>query len=314
MGRLVMMALAGVILGLGGSHRVARAGDQPAASGKSDAVVFPDILYADTQGADPHYHRLDLYMPRGEKGVPVMLFLHGGSWKRGDKNNLFGINKSLAQFCARHHIGVALANYRLSPAVRHPEHVKDAARAFAWLHRHVRRYGGDPGRLFVSGHSAGAHLAALLATDPSHLKAEGLSLANVRGVMPFSGVFQIPAENALFDAAFGTDVNVRRAASPTWQVSHWSPLTAKEAPPFLVLYADGDFTSCGKEPAEEFARALRAKGAAVKILEIPQRNHLTILVNASNESDPAGKALVEFIRDRCRDGRERPASENRHGT
>ncbi len=311
-GRFVVMALAGAVLGLGGSHRVARAEDRPAASGKSDAQVFPEILYADAQGADPHYHRLDLYMPRGETGVPVMLFLHGGSWKRGDKNNLFGLNKNLALFCVRHHIGVALANYRLSPAVKHPEHVKDVARAFAWLYRNVGRYGGDPGRLFVSGHSAGAHLAALVATDPSYLKAEGLSPANVRGVITLSGVFQIPDENPLFDHAFGTEVQVRRAASPTWQVSHWNPGTAKKAPAFLVMYADGDFTSCGKEPAEEFARALRAKGGAVKVLEILHRNHLTILVNASGETDPAGKALIEFLHDR---GRNRPAAtENGNGT
>jgi acetyl esterase/lipase len=310
-GQCVVMAVAGAILGLGGSHRVAQADGRPAASGKPDALVLPEIVYDDARGVDPHYHRLDLYMPHGKKGVPVMLFLHGGSWKRGDKN-YFGLNKNLALLCARHQIGVALANYRLSPTAKHPEHIKDVARAFAWLHRNIGRYGGDPDRLFVSGHSAGAHLAALLATDASYLKAEGLSPANVRGVITLSGVFQIPDQNALFDHAFGTDVKVRRAASPTWQVSHWSPVTAKKAPPFLVMYADGDFTSCGKEPAEEFARVLRAKGGTVKVLEIPHRNHLTILVNASGETDPAGRTLIEFIHDRCRD--RPPATENGNGT
>ncbi len=316
LGWLAVLAVAGSILGVGGSFGVVRADSRPSASGKpGSADIFPEIQYYDGPGADPRYHRLDLYMPHGEKGVPVMLFLHGGSWKRGDKS-YFGLNKNLALFCVAHHVGVALANYRLSPAVKHPEHIRDVARAFAWLHRHVARYGGDPSRLFVSGHSAGAHLAALLGTDESYLKAEGLGLANIRGVITLSAVFRIPDQNALFDHAFGTDPKVRRAASPTWQVTQWTDLAAvKKAPPFLVMYADDDFTSCGKEAATEFAHALRAKGRPVKVLEIPHRNHLTILIHASGEQDPAGKALIEFIHERCRERPPRaPATEKKHGT
>jgi acetyl esterase/lipase len=311
----VMMAVGG-ILGLGAGAGALRAENRSTAAGKlGNADVFPEIQYYDGNGADRHYHRLDLYMPHGDKGVPVMLFLHGGSWKRGDKS-YFGLNKNLALLCAEHHIGVALANYRLSPAVKHPEHIKDVARAFAWLHRNVARYGGDPDELFVAGHSAGAHLAALLATDESYLKAEGLSRTAIRGVITLSAVFRIPDQNALFDHAFGTDPTVRRAASPTWHVSQWSdPAVVKKAPPFLVMYADNDFASCGGEPAEEFARTLRAKGGRVTTLEIPHRNHLTILIKASGKDDPAGKVLIEFIRTRCQEVQSsRSAAEKKHGT
>src|SRR5262249_21024749 len=146
-----------------------------------------------------------------------LVFLHGGSWVHGDKS-YFGLCKNLCSLCARHGIAAVSANYRLSPSVSHPEHVRDAARAVAWTYRNIAKYGGRPDQLFVSGHSAGGHLAALLAIDESFLKAEGLSLQNIKGAIPMSGVFQIPEGMRTFDRVFGTDSKVRQAASPTWLV------------------------------------------------------------------------------------------------
>src|SRR5207237_6481418 len=141
--------------------------------------------------ADSFRNRLDLYLPKGKKDFPVVFLVHGGAWMLGD-NRCCGLYSSVGEFLASQGIGVVLPNYRLSPAVKHPEHVKDVARAFAWARAHIADHGGRPDRLFVAGHSAGGHLVALLATDETYLRAEGLQAADVRGVVAFSGVYRIP--------------------------------------------------------------------------------------------------------------------------
>src|SRR5262245_45715168 len=99
-----------------------------------EVEVLRNVAYRDGKDADPVRHRLDLYLPRGHKDYPVLCFVHGGAWQLGDKNH-FGIYGAIGRTFARHGIGFVSTNYRLSPAVKHPEHVKDVAAAFAWTHR-----------------------------------------------------------------------------------------------------------------------------------------------------------------------------------
>ena len=148
----------------------------------------------------------------------MLLFVHGGRWTTGNKNLYPGIGESLA----RHGVGVVICNYRLSPAVKHPAHVQDVARAFAWTQSNIASYGGKPDRLFVCGHSAGGHLVALLATDPKYLKAEKLSPSDIRGVVPISGVYSYLRTARRFSRA--SSALMRRSArthrlSLMWAVS-----------------------------------------------------------------------------------------------
>ena len=134
-----------------------------------EVETFKDISYYDGADRDKVKHNLDLYLPKGLKDYPVLFFVHGGAWSMGDKSD-FGAYAAFGAAYAKLGIGVVVTNYRLSPKVRHPEHVKDVARAFAWTANHIAKYGGDKDRLFVCGHSAGAHLVALLATDADLLE------------------------------------------------------------------------------------------------------------------------------------------------
>src|SRR5262245_21259620 len=121
-----------------------------------------------------------------------MMFVHGGAWRSGQKE----MYAALGETFAKQGVGTAVINYRLSSSggtVKHPDHVKDVARAFAWVKENAARYGGDPEKLYISGHSAGGHLVALLATDEQYLKAEKCSAKDVRGVMALSGVYTIGA-------------------------------------------------------------------------------------------------------------------------
>jgi len=165
--------------------------------------------------------------------------------------------------------------------------MRDVARAFAWTHKNIGKYGGRTDEIFVGGHSAGGHLSALLATDESYLKAEGLSFKDVRGALPLSGLFIIPKQK-VFDVAFGKDQAVRQQASP---------ITYARAglPPFLVTYADNDLPGCDAPGAKAFCKALGAKECCADLFEAPRRNHISILLHATNDTDPVAQALLSFI-------------------
>jgi acetyl esterase/lipase len=287
-----------------------------------------NVAYYSGPGADDRRHRLDLFLPRGRSGYPVVVLVHGGAWMFGDKS-CCGLYSAVGDFLAGQGVGVVLPNYRLSPGVKHPEHVKDVARAVAWTKRHVAEHGGDPERLFLAGHSAGGHLVALLATDETYLKAEGLRTADIKGVIGLSGVYRIPAGKFdttlggatprsfrvdevaplrgngddsgkpwthsglslsvnVFGPAFGDDPKVRGAASP---VNHVHP----GLPPFLLLNAENDLPTL-PDMAQEFGEALRKAGGEVRLLTVKGRNHNSIMFRAIERDDTSAAAVLEFVR------------------
>jgi acetyl esterase/lipase len=294
-----------------------------------------DIPYA---GQTDERQALDVFAPRGAKGCPVVLFVHGGAWVFGDKN-FFGLYRSVGQFLARHGVVAVLINYRLSPLVRHPEHVKDVARAYAWVRRHAREYGGDPDQLFLCGHSAGGHLVALLATDASYLKDAALGLtaadrAALRGVIAVCGVYRIPKPDEFAEMAndmlkafraagggraalstvlalllrSGRDLNLFKLVFGEGEKvrEQASPLShvRKGLPPFLVLYAEAELPKLAGM-AVEFTRALQRAGGSAEVHQIFGCNHDNILFSVNRPGDPAGQMILKFIRDHARGNAER---------
>lgn len=252
-----------------------------------------DLAYAD---GDPVKHKLDLYLPAEAKKVPVLMWIHGGAWSMGDRAWFGEIGRRFAE----EGIGFAAISYRLSPKVKHPAHIEDCARAFAWLRDHVAEHGGDPDRLFISGQSAGGHLTALLAADPGWLRALQVPDGAIKGAIPMSGVYTIPALPAstrglmaMFPDSFGSDPAVCRAASPS---THIGGLTI----PTLVITESDD-----PGPVRLGARMLQAAAEKagvkqIKFIDAENRNHFTIVTNLGRKGDDAPRAaMVEFIRRRC---------------
>jgi acetyl esterase/lipase len=268
----------------------ARGEQQKAREPTFEVQTFEDIPYNQAKDADEVRHKLDLYLPKGVKDFPVLFFVHGGAWRMGDKGH-FGVYRRFGNRIARHGIGVVVPNYRLSPKVKHPTHIQDVAKAFAWTCKNIKKYGGRTDEIFVSGHSAGGHLAALLATDDTYLKAEGLTLKAIKGVIPISGVYRLP-ETPLLAPVFGEDKTVRTQASP---ISH----ARADAPPFLLLCAETDWPSCGKRCALAFCKALQKKKCMADFQEIKDRSHVSILLYAYSDQDPTGQAILKFIRKLC---------------
>lgn len=260
--------------------------DTPAAK-TYEVDTLKDVAYYDGEDADKNKHKLDLYLPRGKKDFPMLFFVHGGAWVSGDRN-FFGMYSAIGQAFARHGIGAVIISYRLSPKVQHPEHIKDVARAFAWTHKNIAKHGGNADAIVVCGHSAGGHLAALLATDETYLRSEGLTLKAIKGAIPMSGIYLI-ADNML-PAVFGKGADAAKSASPLRHVR-------AGCPPFLIVYGDKDMPFCDVS-STAFCKDLKAKQCAADLCEVKDRNHMSIILKFAKDGDPALEAALQFI-DKC---------------
>lgn len=245
--------------------------------------VIPDVAYYSGPGADANKRKLDLYLPKGQTGFPVLFFVHGGAWTTGDRKLYLPFGRLLA----KNGIGAVIISYRLTPQVQHPGHIEDVARAFAWTHANIGKHGGRADQIFVAGHSAGGHLAALLVTNERYLKAHDLTPKDIKGAIPMSGVYVVGGGDRM-KRVFGEGPDAAESASPLRQV------TGKE-PPFLILYADDDFPGCDRM-SEAMAKALKAAKVEAECQTIKDRGHVSIMVRlATSESDPATQAILAFV-------------------
>jgi acetyl esterase/lipase len=214
-------------------------------------------------GNDP-LQKLDFYKPEGRAdNAPLIVFVHGGGWAKGDKRNATGMAK------IRHYreSGYAFAsiNYPLVPHATVEQQAADVARAVAYLRGKASSLGIDPNRIVLMGHSAGAHLSALVGTDPQYLQKAGLQLSDLRGVVPIDGAcYNVPVQMTegarimkdTYETAFGTDVTRQKALSPTLHAA------GPNAPSFLLLHAD---RADGKSQTEGLASVLRKAGTQVQL-------------------------------------------------
>ncbi len=244
--------------------------------------VVNDLAYNDAKDADEK-QKLDLYLPEGRKDFPVLFFVHGGTWKSGDRKQYV----KLGELYAARGVGMVVISYRLTPKVQHPAHIQDVARAFDWTCANVGKYGGRADRIFCMGHSAGGHLVSLLATDETYLKAHKRSFADIRGVISISGVYTILPAGALANA-FGKDAEVCKKASPVYNVSG-------KHPPFLILYGDADFATLDWM-AENMGKALEKAKCDVCVKKMENRNHYTIMYDMLKDEDPTRRAILDFVK------------------
>lgn len=248
----------------------------------ADSVqVVKDLDYVDGTEYAEGKDRLDLYLPEGKERFPVVVFFHGGGLLGGDKSGSEHVGMALAS----EGYGAAIANYRLSPTVAHPEHAEDAARAIAWVQKNIESYGGNPRKIFLSGHSAGGYLAALLALDSSYLEKEGIPPGVIAGSIPIAGFFDVVlvAPDRPKDV-WGEDESVWRQASATEYVR-------RDAPPMLFLYADGD-DPWRRLQNEDIAAALGKVGHYdAEAVQISERDHTGIARSIA----PGDATLVKMI-------------------
>lgn len=229
-----------------------------------------DISYVDGKPEDAAKHKLDIYDPKGKTNLPVLVFYHGGSWRSGDRTNY----PALANRFAKAGFEVVVPSYRLMPANANPAQIDDATASLAWVIQNIAQYGGDPKRIYVTGHSAGGHLAAYVGLNQKFWP-------NLKAVMPLSGVYDV--------SSIGGFKNDPDNASPVKHIH-------RGAPPFLITYCENDYPSLPQQ-ARMFDAALREAGDSSKLVYIPGKNHITEIIDIAKDNDPSAEAILHFIAD-----------------
>ena len=243
-------------------------------------------------GADPK-QRLDLLVPPTATRAPLLLLVHGGGWSIGDKRTGAGIKA--AHFTAKGW-AFASANYRLVPQASVEQQAADIAAAIAWARANAAAHGLDPDNIVLMGHSAGAHLVALVGTDPRYLATAGVPIGAVKGVILLDGAgYDIAGQmtrpgnpvGAMYDAAFGKDPARQKALSPTLHAA--APNVAR----WLILPIDRRDDS--KAQSEGFAAALRPAGASAKVVAVPGESHSSLNKGLGEAGDFATEEVDKFL-------------------
>jgi arylformamidase len=247
-------------------------------------------------GSDP-LQALDLWVPAGAKSAPLVLFVHGGGWKRGSKSNAVG--RALPGHMLEQGYAFASIDYRLVPDATVEEQAADVAAALAHVLARADALGIDRSRVVLTGHSAGAHLVALVGTDERYLRAVGLSFADIDGVMPNDGAaydvatqFTMagPMMKDTYEQAFGTDPARQKTLSPIWQAA--SP----NAPAFLLLHVQ---RADAVDQSKRLAEALKTGGTAVEIAGFAgegMRGHMEINRKLGEPDYPATPVMDAWLR------------------
>ena len=269
-------------------------------NGAAAQRLTPDIPYVEN---GHKRHVLDIYTPEDPAGksLPVMFWIHGGGWQAGDKSDVALKPKAMTE---RGFVFVS-TSYRLLPEVTMDELIGDVARSVGWVHRNIARYGGDPTRMFVGGHSAGAQLAALICIDDRYLKKEGMSFDVLKGCVPVDGdSYDIPkiimtAEHrqALYGGKmftfghrqkFGNDPEKHVALSAVTHVAK-----DKGIPPFLILYFSGNPDT--RAQAEFLESVLKAAEIPARSYGKGDSNHSRLNDDLGNPDDPATQEFYKFL-------------------
>jgi acetyl esterase/lipase len=213
-------------------------------------------------GAD---RRLDVYRTRAAGNAPVVVFFYGGSWRSGRRQDY----RFVAAALARRGVVAVIPDYRKSPRHPFPAFMQDAAAAVAWTRANATRYGGDPARIFVMGHSAGGQIAALLATDARYLRAVGMTPRDLAGVIGLAGPYDfLPIVDPKIKAVFG--------AEEEWPRSQPVNFVDGDEPPFLLLHGASDRKVLPVN-SERLAARLRAQHEAATVEIVPGTGHIGLV-------------------------------------
>jgi acetyl esterase/lipase len=254
---------------------------------KTGVSIQRDLSY----GSDAR-HRLDIYRAEGLKNAPVVAFLHGGAYVRGERSVNNEVYGNVPTYFARNGFLGVNATYRLAPAAQWPAAAQDVGSLVAWLRDNAVKYGGDPGRIFLIGHSAGATHVATYAYLKELQPAQGPGVA---GIVLMSGRYHFdphPNDPNLknFQAYFGTNASQYPARSP---ISH-----VKQAPrlPTFIVVSEYDNPDLDTQGAMLLAALCERDRACPRFTRMEKHNHLSMVYQFNTADEALGREVIEFIR------------------
>lgn len=256
-------------------------------------VISPRSDLAESRGIvfDPvHQLQLDVYRPLKASAAPVVVFFYGGSWEWGRRQDYRWLGEALA----RQGFVVVVPDYRKYPQVKLDGFMSDAAAATAWARQHAASYGGDSKQLFVMGHSAGAHLAIMLASDGQWLAMQGMRPADLAGAIGMAGPYNfLPLQSDALRGMFGSTAEQQARSQPINFVDG-------DEPSMLLLHGDADKTVWSTN-SSSMAAAVTANGGHAQLILYPGISHAGILLSLSPTFIGKSSAMadsVAFIRQR----------------
>jgi acetyl esterase/lipase len=255
-------------------------------------VAVPEKGYtrtADLPYAEHSRQTLDVYTPTSSSAQPrpVVVFFYGGGWESGRR----GDYRFVAEALTSRGFVTVIPDYRVYPEVVFPDFLLDAAKATRWVRRYITGFGGDPDRIFIMGHSAGAYLAAMLALDPQYIEEVGLSRAQIRGMIGLAGPYDFtPIRGETLRKIFG----------PESEEPHTQPINYVDGhnPPMLLITGGKDITV---RPGNTYRLASKIKmyGGPVKMIELPDADHTDVIVQLAAPFRGDGEvlqAVTDFVR------------------
>jgi acetyl esterase/lipase len=252
-------------------------------------AVVPKDLNTDLVGAAIAYgpdarQKLDIYGPHNAIGpLPILLFVHGGSWKDGNRGGYEFVGRT---FAARGYLTLVM-DYRLMPENRFPAFVHDVARALAWAEKEGSRFGGDPKRIFAVGHSAGAYNLSMAILNPQYFDAAGAEQLPIRAVATLAGPFDfLPLDTKTTIETFGNEPDLATTQPITYARTN--------VPPFLLMTGADDTTVLPKN-SRALDRALKEKGATSELREYAGVGHVGILMAIAKPFRSKATPVLEDI-------------------
>ena len=239
-----------------------------------------NIPYRDPSQADANTVErcaLDIHYPQGGKNLPVIVWFHGGGLTEG--------KRFIPEELKNEGLIIVAPGYRLSPGVKSPAYVEDAAAAVAWVYKNILRYGGNPAKIFLSGASAGGYLASMVALDKKYLQAHGLDANRLMGLVPITG--QMVTHFTIRKERGGSNLQpVIDEMAPLYHIR-------KDAPPMLVITGDRELELWGRyEENAYFVRMMKVVGHTdIQLLELQGHDH-------GETTPPANRLLVRHVKQR----------------
>ncbi|ODN66935.1 alpha/beta hydrolase [Methylophaga muralis] len=230
--------------------------------------------------------KLDVYQPAhsvDSQKPATVIFFYGGGWEAGEKADY----KFVAEALTSQGMIVVIPDYRVFPEAVFPEFIEDAAQAVAWTRQHIAEFGGDPEQLFIAGHSAGAHIAAMLSVNPHYLQQAGLETEQLRGMIGLAGPYDfLPLTSPTLKQIFGDDAS-------QWQ-SQPVNFVGEDHPPTLLLVGNNDRTVLPRN-SYRFAEKLKQYGNDVELIELSNYGHVAMVAKLAKPLRGDGALLAPIV-------------------
>ncbi len=266
--------------------------------GFSKGIRHKNIPYRNKtdKAFNPEKSILDIYIPNKRTvSAPVIIFIHGGSWNTGNKNTY----KFLGKGFAKKGFITVIINYRLTPEVNYLPMAEDCATAVKWVYEHINEYGGDNRKIFISGHSAGGHLAALISNDARYF--EQLKIPNPIKAALLIDPFGLDMYSYFPTSTYSSDKWFKQTFTnnpETWKKASPQYYISKNTIPQLVWIGEKTFPAI-KSQGKVYAETLSNSGIVVAFKEIKKKKHIGMIFQFYRKSSPKYEQLLEFTLPYC---------------